>query len=150
MPDALLPHDYLLDARTLVVLLSSTKLAWPGGTEGSSWVPTATWPFWLLVPLSSSAVHLTQCLHGVHSFEARRCSLSCNNEEAVALRVAGLLAYGRPCCWQQKFWLFKRLVVGSTLTTQIHGVCKRLALMDLPAALGLDSALVACGGIAPP
>lgn len=42
--DASLPHDYLMGAKTLVMLLSSPKLSWPGGTEGSSWVPTATWP----------------------------------------------------------------------------------------------------------
>lgn len=42
--DASLPHDYPMDAKTLVMLLSSTKPSWSGGTEGSSWVPTATWP----------------------------------------------------------------------------------------------------------
>lgn len=56
LQDASLPHDYLMGAKTLVMLLSSPKPSWPGGTEGPYY---NLGPYCNLAPLSPFAVHLT-------------------------------------------------------------------------------------------
>lgn len=53
-----LPHDYLMGAKALVMLLSSPKPSWPGGTEGFSWVPYCN-----LAPLSPFAVNMSHSVY---------------------------------------------------------------------------------------